>query len=236
MTSITSFNPSPIDISKLKKLDVDLAAYKISDEYAEKMKEFGMAEIALPGNVMPKDEVYAYVKKDGKVVATLYNSGAAETSNAGHAKIKGLPTMGEDESRTGPELAAARAREIADTLDGSVEKVSTALTQSQWQSTWAGNIAFMSAEAQAARDAGAKTNVNTQLIGQAGDEGGAVAEFLEFMSKTPEERWHEQWLRSKGITEEEFNAMSADEKQALIDEMTEELKQQALDKAKEAAA
>ncbi len=236
MTSISAFSPTPIDVSKLKKANVDLTAYKLTDEYARKMKELGMAAIALPGGASaPKDDVYAHVKKDGKIVATLYNSGAAVTSNAGHARVKDLPTMGENEMRVGPELAQARAREIADKLGGTVEKAGTALSQSQWQSTWALNTAYMSADAQAARDAGAKTKVDTQILAQSDSEK-AVAEFLDYMSKTPEERWHEQWLQSKGLTEEEFKALSPEEQQALMDEMTEDIKQKTAEKAAEDAA
>lgn len=234
MTTISPYQQGPIDISKLKKLDIDLSAYKISEEYIEKAKQFAMAEIALPRNTMPKDEVYAYVKKDGKVVATLYNSGAAVTSNADHGKVKNLPTMGEGESRVGPELAQARAREIADKIGGTVEKANTAITQNQWQSSWAANIQFLTSDAQAARDAGAKTKVNTQMLGQLDSEK-AVATFLEFMSKSPEERWQEQWLKSKGLSKEEFEALPLDEQQALIDEMAEDIKQKALEKAEVSA-
>lgn len=87
-------------------------------------------------------------------------------------------------------------------------------------------------ETDTARNAGAKTKVDAQIIGQF-DSDSAVAQFLEYMSKTPEERWHEQWLKSKGLTEEEFAALSPEEQQALMDEMTEDLKRQALEKAAE---
>lgn len=92
--------------------------------------------------------------------------------------------------------------------------------------------AFLSSGTQATRDAGAKTKVDTQILGQT-DGDAAVSKFLDFMSKTPEQRWHEQWLKSHGLTEEEFAALPADEKQALIDQMTEEMKQKLEQEAKE---
>lgn len=50
-----------------------------------------------------------------------------------------------------------------------------------------------------------------------------VQEFKEYMAKTPEERMQEAWLKSQGITPEEFEAMTPAEKQALMDKMRQEL-------------
>ncbi|PCK00274.1 MAG: hypothetical protein COA45_00365 [Zetaproteobacteria bacterium] len=41
----------------------------------------------------------------------------------------------------------------------------------------------------------------------------AVEEFLEFMSKTPEERWREQILKSMGLTEEQLAALPPEERE-----------------------
>lgn len=76
----------------------------------------------------PGNKVYATVKVNGKTVATLYNSGAMETSNAIGARFEGsLPNNGQ-----GPSLAQVRAEFIAKKLGGTVENAPTALTQRQY--------------------------------------------------------------------------------------------------------
>jgi hypothetical protein len=75
------------------------------------------------------ENTYAQVKVDGKVVATLYNGGSSTMTNAAAAKIGKLedpPGLG------GPDLAQWRADTYAELLGGTVEKASTAITQSQW--------------------------------------------------------------------------------------------------------
>ena len=99
----------------------------------------------------------------------------------------------------------------------------------------AGQPVTISAENETARSAGAKTKVDTQILAQL-DSDGAITRFLEYMSKTPEERWQEQWLKSKCLTKEQFDALPPEEQQALVDEMTEELKQKLADKAREETA
>jgi hypothetical protein len=72
---------------------------------------------------------YATVKVDGKVVATLYNGGSATMTNEAAGQLGSLqdpPGLG------GPDLAQWRADYIAKTLGGTVEKASTAITQSEW--------------------------------------------------------------------------------------------------------
>lgn len=48
--------------------------------------------------------------------------------------------------------------------------------------------------------------------------------FLAYMKKTPVERWVENWLKSRGLTKEEFDALPPEEHEALAREMAEELK------------
>ncbi len=50
-----------------------------------------------------------------------------------------------------------------------------------------------------------------------------IQEFKDYMAKTPEERMQEAWLKSQGITPEEFEAMTPAEKQALLDKMRSEI-------------
>lgn len=75
------------------------------------------------------ENTFAQVKVAGKVVATLYNGGSSTMTNAAAAKIGKLedpPGLG------GPDLAQWRADRYAERLGGTVEKASTAITQSQW--------------------------------------------------------------------------------------------------------
>ncbi|MDI3563885.1 hypothetical protein [Bradyrhizobium sp. Arg816] len=75
------------------------------------------------------ENTYAQVKVDGKVVATLYNGGSSTMTNAAAAKIGKLE---DPPGLSGPDLAQWRADNYAKLLGGSVEKASTAITQSQW--------------------------------------------------------------------------------------------------------
>jgi hypothetical protein len=72
---------------------------------------------------------YATVKVKGKVVATLYNSGCSVMTNAAAAEVGDLPDPG---STGGPNLAQSRADYIAKAMGGTIEKASTAITQSKW--------------------------------------------------------------------------------------------------------
>lgn len=73
--------------------------------------------------------VYAQVKVDGKVVATLYNGGSSAMTNQAAAKIGKLE---DPPGLSGPDLAQWRADQYAERLGGTVERASTAITQSQW--------------------------------------------------------------------------------------------------------
>lgn len=72
---------------------------------------------------------YAQVKVDGKVVATVYNGGSSTMTNEASAKIGSLQ---DPAGLSGPDLAQWRADSYAKLLGGTVEKASTAITQSQW--------------------------------------------------------------------------------------------------------
>lgn len=75
------------------------------------------------------ENTYAEVKVDGQVVATLYNGGSSTMTNAAAAKIGKLE---DPPGLSGPDLAQWRADQYAARLGGTVEKASTAITQSQW--------------------------------------------------------------------------------------------------------
>jgi hypothetical protein len=75
------------------------------------------------------ENTYAQVKVDGKVVATLYNGGSSTMTNEAAGKIGKLE---DPPDLSGPDLAQWRADRYAERLGGTVEKASTAITQSQW--------------------------------------------------------------------------------------------------------
>ncbi|WP_299615337.1 hypothetical protein [Pelagibius sp.] len=54
----------------------------------------------------------------------------------------------------------------------------------------------------------------------------AVQAFLDYVAKTPEERYLEAFLNSKGLTEEQFQALPAEERQALLKQFEEFVKRQ----------
>lgn len=62
----------------------------------------------------------------------------------------------------------------------------------------------------------------------------AAQKFIDYMDKTPAERLQEDWLKRHGLTKAEFDALPADEKQALVDQMRIELEAQLKEQAKHA--
>ena len=86
----------------------------------------------------------------------------------------------------------------------------------------------------------AETAVMAQEMAQDGDDADDAAEagpdeataqrpdpvqvFLDYMAKTPEERYFDSFLKSKGLTEEAFEALPAEERQALMREFEELVK------------
>ncbi|MEO3431092.1 hypothetical protein AAFN88_19715 [Pelagibius sp. CAU 1746] len=84
--------------------------------------------------------------------------------------------------------------------------------------------------------AAAETGFRAQQIAQESDgvaavaddeaeESAAVRAFLDYMSKTPEERYFEAFLKSKGLTQEEYDALPVEDKKALMKEFEEFVKQ-----------
>jgi len=74
--------------------------------------------------------IYATVKVEGKVVATLYNAGSVAMTNEAGGKVGDLqdpPGLG------GPDLAQWRAKRIAEVVGGMIERAPTAIAQSEWK-------------------------------------------------------------------------------------------------------
>jgi hypothetical protein len=127
-----------IPVSGLKKLDTSgLKAISIDDvpELRDRMATMWLnmrAHEAAMATDVPDNapqNIYATVKVNGKVVATLYNGGSSAMTNAAAAKVGDLPDPGPN---GGPNLAQSRAEYIAKATGGTIEKASTAITQSQW--------------------------------------------------------------------------------------------------------
>jgi len=171
---------SGIDLSTVRSLaSLNLKPVELPPEMRAQMEEVWRGQFRVPVGKPDNhpDNIYATVKRNGEVIATLYNSGTAETSNAAHARVKNLPSMGESETRIGPRLAQARAEEIAKAMGGTIEKASTALTPSQWrprgETQWtydydAMTKAMAEREAQMTASRLARLQFETQLIGQTG--------------------------------------------------------------------
>jgi len=51
----------------------------------------------------------------------------------------------------------------------------------------------------------------------------AATNFLDYMKQTPAQRWQAAWLSQHNITQQQFDAMSAEEKQKLINQMKQEM-------------
>jgi len=127
-----------IPVSAVKAVDISgLKAVSIKDnpELRDRMAESWLRKKAadvvtdVPDNA--PQNIYATVKVNGKVVATLYNGGSSAMTNDAAGKVGDLqdpPGL-----NGGPDLAQWRAEHIAKAVGGTVEKASTAITQSAWK-------------------------------------------------------------------------------------------------------
>ena len=121
-----------IDTSQLKIVSVrDIP--EIRDRMAAAWLDTQAANAAAASGVSDDDpeNTYATVKVDGKVVATLYNGGSVTTTAEVAAKVSDLndpPGL-----KGGPDGAQWRAEQIAKAMGGTIEKASTAITQSEWK-------------------------------------------------------------------------------------------------------
>jgi hypothetical protein len=127
-----------IPVSELKKLDssgLKIISVKDNPELRDMMatnwldSQAAQAAFAteVPDNA--PQNIYATVKVNGKVVATLYNGGSSAMTNDAAGKVGALPDPG---SNGGPDLAQSRAEYIAKAIGGTIEKAPTAITQSEW--------------------------------------------------------------------------------------------------------
>ena len=163
---------SHININQLKLLPTP-PAIKMSDSQIAQQRADLEAQYRRPAGEPDNapENVYARVKVNGKVVATLYNSGASETSNAVGAQLQNM-LMHPD--GTGPQLAQSRADKIAAALGGTVEKAPTAQTPAQWaarppRESYTDYAAMAADQRWQAQQASAKSQVAAQLLAQGQD-------------------------------------------------------------------
>jgi hypothetical protein len=128
-----------IPVSAVKKLDTSglkVISVKDNPELRDRMAKMWLDMQAakstfateVPDNA--PQNIYATVKVDGKIVATLYNAGSSAMTNDAAGKLGNLqdpPSLS-----GGPDLAQWRAEHIAKAVGGTIEKASTAITQSAW--------------------------------------------------------------------------------------------------------
>jgi hypothetical protein len=238
MTSIFAKHHG-IPLSQAKKLDASsLTVHKITEEQAQRLNEARKNQFKTLAKPEQADNhpsnIYATIRVNGKVAATLYNSGAVSMSSAVHGKVKNLPSMGEGETMIGPMLAKKRAEDIAKALGGSVEVADTAVNQSQWHNRapveWVYDHAGLEA---AMNSATAKTRFDTQAIAQKEQPSkepveptmaeAAKQEFMEFMSQSTEEKYLDMILKEMGLTKEDLAAMSPEEREDIIKKVQERM-------------
>src|SRR6185436_20016289 len=124
--------PPTLDISKLKIISVRDNP-ELRDLMASNWLRMQAANLAAATDVPDNapQNIYATVKVDGKVVATLYNAGSVAMTNQAGAMVGDLQDP--PDLNGGPDLAQWRAERIAKAVGGTVEKASTAIAQSAWK-------------------------------------------------------------------------------------------------------
>ncbi len=89
----------------------------------------------------------------------------------------------------------------------------------------AGGFAELLNTASSSSNAKSASSQQTSLT-KPSDSEDARKKFLDYMKQTPAQRWQEAWLQAHGMTKEQFDALPADKKAALIDEMKQEMQDQ----------
>lgn len=244
---LRSANIRAIDGSKLLKSGGAEALDETFRYFVERQQMYLEADLSKGADTAghPGYDSYAAVTVNGKVVARLDNNGFLETSNALGGQLLGqLP--GDVNGKTGPELAQARAEKIAGLLGGKVERSASTLSQAEYDALSrpgairddaASNTAPASEGLQKTRQA--RSAFATQQMAQekqvvpGGDStteetGGsdAAEAFLEYMRKSPEERFFEAFLQEKGLTQEQFEQLPPEEKKKILQEFEQRMAQQ----------
>jgi hypothetical protein len=130
-----------MDLTSAKRFNIAEAPDELYNNYIRAQENFLEARYtkinADPNSA--RNQPYATIKVNGQTVATIDNNGYVESSGAIGSRLHTLLAE-EGGPRPGPGLAEDRAAKIAQLLGGSVEKASTALTQSAYQSSTANSL------------------------------------------------------------------------------------------------
>ena len=261
--SLNNPNIKPLDMSKAKLTHISEAPQDVFEHFTKAQESMLEARYSIMPDTSknPTYKDYAKVVVNGKVVAQIDNHGWTKTSNALGARIgKNLPMEGQNGAIQGPELAQARAEYIAEMLGGTVEIADTALTQNQFRAIPQPEVTVDYAAMrqdplyeQLQKTKQARTEFLAQQIAQETPEEStpiiesqeeqateepsayqtAAEEFLDYMSKTPEERYFEAILAEKGLTKEQLDALPPEEKAKILEEIKEEIKKRMITDAVE---
>ncbi|MEP9380551.1 hypothetical protein ABLE91_27915 [Aquabacter sp. CN5-332] len=144
LNRLDASNLKPIDISELPEdryqsfiegEEARLAANKqyLESQYTDRswMDSVEASLKKFPPSGSPATAPYATVVVGGKVVATIDNQGVVTTDDALGEMVRDI-LLGEVNDTNGPDLAQARADQIAEMLGGRVSKASTGITQDQF--------------------------------------------------------------------------------------------------------
>ena len=144
MPSIAASNDRSRDLSQAKKIDeTGLTMYHVSEDSEEnyqsyirdqqKFLECLYTQFPDPSS-NPSNSSYATVEVNGHVVCEIDNNGFVKSSNAALSGIQNVLRESQNGS-SGPGLAQDRAEKIAEAMGGEVVKSSSAMTQTQYDST-----------------------------------------------------------------------------------------------------
>lgn len=159
--------------------------------------------------------------------------------SSNYAAFQGLLGPNSAGSRTSKTAAEEEYSKFLDKMAGMVEEKSKQQGVQQGSTAdapaipamaGASNPGFQAQQIAQQMDAQQMDEEAAEATGAVGEEepeseSAAVRAFLEYMSKTPEERYFDAFLKSKGMTQEEFDALPVEEKQALMQEFQETIKQ-----------
>lgn len=135
-------NINLLDISKLNKINVS----ELPEDQYQSFMEGEQQRIAANKQFLenqythytapdysndPRMKPYATVIVGGKVVAKIDNQGVIETDDALGAKLRDM-LLGDVNGTNGPDLAQARAQQIAALVGGAIVKSTTAMTQNKF--------------------------------------------------------------------------------------------------------
>ncbi|TQV77780.1 hypothetical protein [Denitrobaculum tricleocarpae] len=231
-----------IDPSSLKKTGGSEASEASSHSYQAQQQKYLEAHYTNLNSTSNQAALqdYATVSVNGKVVARIDNSGSIETSNGlGSSLFGDLPNA--VNGKSGPMLAQARAERIAELTGGKVEISAAALTQAEFDALPQYDATLTVAATQKdpvyeqlQQPQQALSEFMTQLIAQESDDANATSsdaatEFLDYMSKTPEERFFAAFLKEEGLTEEQFEKLPPKERAALMQDFEQEMKDKTLE-------